>query len=471
MAEEVTATEMKTEQSIAPPPPYTTFSLRYRWYLTILLGYCCLASSLTANIYFPLISVLADHYGVSVQDINLTITLYVVFQGIAPAVFSPLSDSLGRRPVYIASFSLYTAASVGLAFSGRSYAALLLLRAVQSIGGSATLSLAYVVVADYAVPAERGRFLGPMMAATNVGPSIGPIMGGGAILATGNIVWGFLALVIFGASALSLIVLSMRETNRGVVGNESVRPAGPWRTWWDIVFAQGKHFDAREVEIDDGTPSPIRSDDYTITTSIPLIYGVDYGFNDLLVGCCYLAGGAGIILGGVVAGRLMDSNYRYTARESGLPVDRVAGDDMRTFPIERARSRGSYSIIAVSAFAFVGYGWAVERHAHVAVPLVLQFYLGCKSTVVHQVYSALLVDIFPDKPGTAGASNNICRCALSAALVAALQPAVDAMGRSWFFTLVGLWDAVGSIIGVFVLRRHGRRWRDYRQAREIQGSR
>lgn len=162
----------------------------------------------------------------------------------------------------------------------------------------------------------------------------------------------------------------------------------------------------------------------------------------------------------------MDWNYRHTAREAGLPVDRVAGDDMRTFPIERARSRGSYSIIAVSSLAFIGYGWAVQQHVHVAVPLILQFYLGCKSTIVNQIYSALLVDIFPSNPGTAGASNNICRCALSAALIAALQPAVDAMGRSWFFTLIGLLDTVGSIIGVFILRRYGRRRREERQESE-----
>lgn len=54
------------------------------------------------------------------------------------------------------------------------------------MGGSATLSLAYAVVADYAVHSERGKFLGPMMVATNIGPSIGPPIGGGAILATGD---------------------------------------------------------------------------------------------------------------------------------------------------------------------------------------------------------------------------------------------------------------------------------------------
>lgn len=512
------SSEEKTAALTEPPPPrptpYTAFSLRYRWYLTFLLGYLCLASSLTANIYFPLLSLLADHYHTSIQAINLTITLYLVVQGIAPSIFSPISDTLGRRPVYLLSFALYALASLGLAFSSDSYVALLLLRALQSMGGSATLSLAYAVVADYAMHAERGRFLAPMMTATNIGPCIGPIIGGGAILATGDPRWAFWALVIFGSSALMLIGFTMRETNRAVVGNGAVSAKGLWRTWADVLLARRRSKIEQDQEQDVGTdadavqaaernginvntgktgkgiltiPNPFVSlrllfykdaftvlylaaspyaSWYTITTSIPLIYGIEYGFNYLIVGCCYLAGGFGILIGGFIAGRLMDWNYKYTAEEAGLAVDRVAGADIRTFPIERARSRGSYTILLVSLFAFIGYGWAVERHVHPAIPLLLQCYLGAKCTTLHQIYSALLVDIFPEIPGTAGASNNICRCAVSAAAVAALQPMVDGMGRSWFFTLVGLLDGAGSVIGVYVLRHRVPKWRQERISRQ-----
>jgi MFS family permease len=489
-------------------------------YLTFLLGYLCLASSLTANIYFPLLGLLAKHYNTSIQAINLTISLYILVQGIAPSIFSPLSDTLGRRPIYLISFTLYTLAFLGLAFSGSSYVALLLLRALQNMGGSATLSLAYAVVADYTVHAERGKFLAPIITATNIGPSIGPVIGGGAILATGEPRLAFWALVGFGGSALSLIAFTMRETNRNVVGNRAVPAKDLWRSWGDVLLARksGSGKRVKEKEDTDHTgseedagivqalarnpnvgintnktgkgvlkvPNPFVSlrllfykdaftvlclaalpyaSWYTITTSIPLIYCIEYGFNDLVVGCCYLAGGSGILAGGFITGRLMDWNYKVTAKEAGLPIDRVGGDDMRIFPIERARSRGSYLILSVFAFGFIGYGWAVQRRAHPAVALMLQFYLGCKCTVLHQTYSALLIDIFQANPGTAGASNNICRCALSAAAVAALQPCVDAMGRGWFFTMVGLLDGMGSVVMVYVLRRWVPGWRRERMER------
>lgn len=504
-----------TKSSDKSTARYTVFSLRYRWFLTILLGYLCLASSLTANIYFPIISLLAQQYNASIQQINLTITLYIVVQGIAPSVFSPLSDSLGRRPVYLLSFALYTAASVGLVVNTSSYAGLLVLRAVQSAGGSATLSLAYAVVADYAVHAERGRFLGPMMAATNLGPNIGPVIGGGAILATGQPRWAFVALVIFGGTSLGLVALSMRETNRTVVGNGSVKPKGLWRAWMDILPGRlcerepgvdDQHTVDMEGKVEPGTtkglaavsssleniqtsvptgrgklsfPNPFLSlrlllyKDaftvlylaaspygawYTITASIPLIYSQEYHFNDLVVGCCYLAGGAGILTGGFAAGRLMDRNYAHTAEKTGIAVDRVRGTDVAAFPIAAARARGSHVLVVASTAGFVGYGWAVQRRAHPAVSLVLQYFLGTLCTVLHQVYSALLVDLFPGQPGTAGASNNICRCAVAAALVAILQPLVNAIGRGWFFSLIGLWHGLGSIVGVLVLRTWSPGW-------------
>jgi MFS family permease len=264
-----------------PPTAYTTWTSRDRAALVCLLGYLALASSLTANIYFPLIDMLAERYSVSTQAINLTITLFFVFQGIAPSFWSPLSDSYGRRPVYLATFTIYTAASLGLSIVDRSYPALLLLRALQSIGGSAVLSLAYAVVADVTVHSERGRFLAPMLTATNIGPCIGPIIGGGAVLASGDPRWCFRALLIFGASAVLLIGFVQPETGRTVVGNGSVPAKGLWRTWWSLLFAWGKkkeeiekktgHNDASlsEQQPPTSTPKEDQPPKTTTTTTTP----------------------------------------------------------------------------------------------------------------------------------------------------------------------------------------------------------
>ncbi|GAW22652.1 hypothetical protein ANO14919_121940 [Xylariales sp. No.14919] len=528
--------QRETQEGVQPSGsthefPHSVFPDSMIIYLTYLLGYLALASSLTATIYFPIIDLLTERYHTSVQAINLTITLYVVLQGIAPSFFSPLSDTLGRRPVFLITFAIYLLAGVGLVANTNNYVALILLRGLQSIGGSAVLSLAYAVVADIVPHSRRGSVLGPMLAATNLGPCIGPVVGGGAILASGNPRWCFATLVIFGASALLLIGWTMPETGRSIVGNGAVEARGVWATWWQLVRSalRRRNSGARNASsgdlekapkisrgndeislplalktatggiaaipaVDDpnfgktgrgklSAPNPFPSVRllfhrdtalilwlcatpyavwYSIQTSIPLIYGPGYGFNDLEVGLAFLAGGGGVIAGGFIAGRLMDWSFRKTAIKAGFSPDKRKGIDIDSFPIEGARTTASIPIMFVSMFAVGGYGWAVHTRAHPAIPLILQFYIGAKCTVLHQIYSALIVDIFPSSPGTAGASNNICRCTLSAIIVAILQPVVKAIGYSWLFTALALVEGLSGIAAVWTLRRRGWEWRKKR---------
>lgn len=137
---------------------------------------------------------------------------------------------LGRRPVFLITFAIYLAASLGLARNEHSYTALLVLRSLQSVGGSAVISLAYAVIADISLPAERGKILGPMLAATNFGPCFGSVIGGGIVSATGQTQWDFWTLVMLGASSLMLIGWTMPETGSKIVGNGEVVLRGVWNT-------------------------------------------------------------------------------------------------------------------------------------------------------------------------------------------------------------------------------------------------
>ena len=175
-----------------------------------------------------------------------------------------------------------------------------------------------------------------------------------------------------------------------------------------------------------------------------------------------MAGGAGVIAAGFVAGWLMDRDWQRAARKAGLPVDRVRGDDVRRFPVERARSRGTLTIVLVSLGLIVGYGWAVEAAVHPAVPLVLQALIGCRCTTLHQTYGALIVDVFPERTGAASASKNIVRCTLAGILVAVLDLLVRALGYGWTFTLLGLLDAVTCVGAVMALNKCGMAWRAQR---------
>jgi MFS family permease len=104
-------------------------------------------SPLSANIYLPSLPLLQRDVHTNPQLINLTVTAYVILQGIAPAFFGELSDKVGRHLVYVISFGIYVAANTGLAIQNR-YAALFLFRKLQSLGAPTAVPISYGVVAD-----------------------------------------------------------------------------------------------------------------------------------------------------------------------------------------------------------------------------------------------------------------------------------------------------------------------------------
>ncbi|KAL8994627.1 MAG: hypothetical protein Q9169_005449 [Polycauliona sp. 2 TL-2023] len=139
--------------------PYTVLTKPEKRWIIFLVAMAGFFSPLSTNIYFPAIKYLARDLSVSVELINLTITAYLICQGIVPSLVGDTADMIGRRPVYIAAFIVYLPANIGLALQD-SYAALLVLRVLQSSGSSGTVALAISVVADLAPPHERGQYVG-----------------------------------------------------------------------------------------------------------------------------------------------------------------------------------------------------------------------------------------------------------------------------------------------------------------------
>ena len=491
--------------------PYTAFSSREKRALTGILVLTMLASPLTATIYLPLLPLLAKQYDVSMQAVNVTITLYLVFQAISPLFFATASDTLGRRPIYLTTYTLYTIASLGLALTRHSYPALLILRALQSLGASAVLAVAFGVVADVCPPAERGSMLGPTQSAANLAVCLGPIVGGLVALKTSSSVWVFWSLTIFGGTVLAVVGLFLPETARGIVGNGNIEPKGYYRTWMSTFRylartkkgQSGVEANLEKTQNDGENQSqeqqiPPKSTKakfklanpwaacriiffkhtslalwlaaspyavwYIIQASIPLIYQDIYKFNGTQVGLAYLPGGLAVVLGGYANGKLMDWNYRKTAEDIGHTIDRVSGDNLDTFPIERARARGCWWLLIVYTIALASYGWLVVAKVHESVPLIVQFVLAVLCTCFQQTFNTLLVDIYPGSPSTAAASSNITRCALSALGVALLQPLVNAMGRGWTFTALSALSGGGGFAANWMLRSRGMAWRQQRLA-------
>lgn len=448
-------------------------------------------SPVTANIYFPSIPSLSEDLGVTIGQINLTITTFMILQALAPTFFGDFADAAGRRPAFILAFLIYLGANIGLALQ-RDYVALLILRMVQSAGCSGTLALAYATVADVAPSSERGKYMGIVGGGLTVGPAFGPVIGGvlSQYLGWPSIFWFLCILTVVW---LVPYVLTVPETGRKVVGNGSIPPHGWNMTLLDYIrFKRQGRVEAPSTHIRQKVrfPNPLntlavlRNKDMavvllynaaifigfiTFTATLSSQFSKIYHFNDIQLGLCYLPIGGGTAVASIGNGYIADWNYRRIAKKMGFSIDRKRGDSLRGFPIEKVRLQLIYPLVGVGTAVYIAYGWAIHYEVHIAIPLVLSFFVGVCVTGPFQVMNMLIVDLYPEAPATATAANNFCRCILASISTAVIENIIDAIGRGWAFTLIALLFSASSP-ALWVIHKYGPTWREERAERTIRAA-
>ncbi|KAH8424922.1 MFS transporter [Aspergillus melleus] len=466
--------------------PYTVFTKYQVYYIVFTASWAGLFSPISANIYFPALNTLAEDLNVSSSLINLTVMSYMIFQGLAPMFIGDFADVVGRRPAYMACFVIYTAANIGLALQNN-YAALFVLRCMQSSGSSATIALSSGVVSDIATAAKRGSYIGLVTAGSLLGPSLGPVIGG---LLAQYLGWRaiFWFLTIMSGVFMVQFVLFFPETSRRVVGNGSLMPQ-KWNLSVMDYMKTRKHAETTNT----GSrpkfrgPNPIQAlrilfekdtslllfvnailfaGYYDITASLPSLLSEIYGYNDLQVGLCYISIGTGCFIAAYSNGYLQDWNFRRTAHKLNIELVANRQTDLTSFPIERARVQVMVPPLVVGCVAVIAFGWAVHYETHIAAPLVILFFCGLCLSMAFNTVSTLLIDFYPGKAATATAANNLCRCLLGAGATALIVPMIDGMGRQWCFTFLGLVMLVGSLPLVVIVRL-GPKWREERRLRAM----
>ena len=197
--------------------PFSIFNGREKALLAYAASVSAMFSGLSSFIYYPAITALATDLRTTVDNINYTITAYLVVAGLAPSILGDLADRMGRRPISIIAMLLFFCANLGLAIQNH-YVALVVLRCLQSAGASSTIALAYGIISDISTPAERGSYMGILMGFTNVAPCLGPVLGG-VIAEKLSWHWIFWLLSILSGTHLTLLVVFLPETSRKLVGN------------------------------------------------------------------------------------------------------------------------------------------------------------------------------------------------------------------------------------------------------------
>lgn len=148
-----------------------------------------------------------------------------------------------------------------------------------------------------------------------------------------------------------------------------------------------------------------------------------------------------------------------------MAIERKRNQDLTEFPIEKARLQMVIGFASVFGLLFLPYGWALQYHAHLAVPMVIQFLIGFCVVCTSNSLSTLLADIFPGQVATASAAQNLLRCWLGAVGAAVVDLMLSGMGTGWCFTFTALMLLAGVGL-LWVEMKWGMGWRQKRWAQD-----
>ncbi|MDO9428289.1 MAG: multidrug effflux MFS transporter [Methylobacterium sp.] len=138
------------------------------------------------------------------------IYVYMLGFGAAQIVYGPLSDSYGRRPVLLASLTIYVAGTV-LAMVAPSFAWLLAARVIQGIGAAGGRVLSTAIVRDRFAGREMASVMSLVMMVFLIVPMIAPAIGG-AMLLLGSWHYVFVSMLVLAGLLVAWFSARMPET-------------------------------------------------------------------------------------------------------------------------------------------------------------------------------------------------------------------------------------------------------------------
>ncbi|KAK7993294.1 AN1-type zinc finger protein [Apiospora arundinis] len=417
-------------------------ALTHRQRATLLFFASCAAtiSPASSTTYFPAVTSLARDLQVSVSLINLTISVYQIFQGLAPL-------SHGR-----------------------------LLRSI--CGSSGTVALAQAVLDDVTTSEQRGKYMAYLSIGFIMGPALGPVIGGllSQYLGWRGIFW---FLLIFGGVLMVLVTILFPETNRSIVGDGSNPPQRWNRSFLQLIKKGRMAPNPNSIEKKVTGVNPFKSlriladrenlilcfyggllfAGFSATTGV-FASQLDerYHLNQVQAGLCYLPLGFGSILSRWTVGKLIDWNFKREAQKQGVTIVKNRKQDMSMHDVEKVRLLIAFPMILAMSGFLVAFGWLMQYCAHLAAVLVVGFLFANMLTGALVATSALLTDINVGNGASLGAAMNLVRCLMAAGGVAAITPMINRIGIGYAATLMAaIW--ILALPPLWLVYKRGYQWR------------
>ena len=403
--------------------------------------------------------------------------MYMLSMAIFPLWWSSFSETIGRRTIYLISFTLFVLFCILCAVS-TSIGMLIIMRV---LGGGAAASVQAVgagTIADVWEVRERGRAMGIFYLGPLLGPLLAPIIGGvlSQAFSWRSTQW-FLA--IYGGLLLTTLFFFLPETlarplgiqttdelrnTRPGLGRVSTRQSVQIRTKRVAAIFKRCIIDPLSVLAYLRFPAVLCTvylasitfgTLYMLNISIQQTFSAPpYGYSVIIIGLLYIPNSIGYVIASVIGGRWTDSIMHREARAAGRYDEH---GKLILQPEDRMRENAWLAAIIYPG-ALLWYGWTVEKGVIWIVPMIANFFFGLGSMIIFGVSTTMLTEFMPKK-SSGVAVNNFIRNIFSCTGGVIASPIISAIGNGWLFTILSIVCWISAFVVIWAMKRFGPGWR------------
>lgn len=313
----------------------------YKWLLTLVLSVYVVAAAYGSACLAGGLFTVQEQFHVSAEVSNLTVSLMVIGFAVGPLLWAPLSEQIGRRPVYFISFGLYTLFNVPCAVA-KNIGTVLVCRFLCGCFAASALTNVGASLVDIHKE-TRGVAIAMFAFAPYTGPVIGGLVNGFISVGTRRydmIIWVNMAFAGVMWIAVSLIpetyapvilkkrAKSLRKAtgNQNIVTEQELSPMTFSQLVNDCLY-RPLRFCVNEpvLVLVCGFVALIYALLYAFFFAYPYIFNTLYGYEDNLIGLMFIP----IIIGAGLAlttTPILEKQYALICkRRKPEPEDRLIG--------------------------------------------------------------------------------------------------------------------------------------------------
>ena len=391
--------------------------------------------------FTPGIAQIAEDLNTTTTTVIGTTTGFVVMLGMGPLVLAPMSETFGRRKIYLTCFSCFALLQIPTALAPN-IAFLIAVRSVAGFFGSVGIANGGGTISDMFEPSQRAGVFGWYLLGPLLGPTLGPLFGGivvqrlgwrwifwiMTIVCTINTVAGY----FFLRETYVPVILSHRkqvyerDSDQGLkyrYDGEDDRPIR--QKILHSLSRPPKIFAQPIVATMSVYQALIFGTTYSLYTNFQDIYSGQYGFSTEKVGLLYLGPGLGFLFSVFFLVPRIDTVYNLLSkRHNDTPQPEFR------LPLANIGS----ILIPISLFSFA---WTVQTHKHWFVTIASTFFYGVGQVVIINSVQNYYIDSFEQYAASAIAAGSVFR-SLVGGIIPLLAPGLFKMlGYGWGISIFG----------------------------------